>query len=295
MKGDFFKAKRPWSRYKDFILSYYLEPYIPKVAKLNKPILIVDCCAGRGKFEDGEPGSPLIISSIIRKWRAKGIEVAGEFIEADQSNFAHLEETLAEYRDFALPRHGSFDEHLPEFAARAKQNTVFLYVDPYSVRGLVFSRMKSVYDQISKSSASVEVLLNFNVATFMRWGLAALKRHADIPADMDDQDADYQADDPCENVEMATLDGIAGGAWWRGIATDSGKPFVERLTQFTSEYRKQMLSSFRFIASHEIKSKYEHQVPKYVLIFATRHPDGVFLMNDGMCKARRDFSWKTVF
>ena len=126
----------------------------------------------------------------------------------------------------------------------------------------------------------------------MRWGLAALKRHADIPADMDDQDADYQADDPCENVEMATLDGIAGGAWWRGIATDSGKPFVERLTQFTSEYRKQMLSSFRFIASHEIKSKYEHQVPKYVLIFATRHPDGVFLMNDGMCKARRDFLGK---
>jgi len=91
---------------------------------------------------------------------------------------------------------------------------------------------------------------------------------------------------------MATLDGIAGGAWWRGIATDSGKPFVERLTQFTSEYRKQMLSSFRFIASHEIKSKYEHQVPKYVLIFATRHPDGVFLMNDGMCKARRDFLGK---
>ena len=47
---DFFKAKRPWSKYKDFILGYYLEPYIPKVATLKKPILIVDCFAGCGRF-----------------------------------------------------------------------------------------------------------------------------------------------------------------------------------------------------------------------------------------------------
>ena len=170
-----------------------------------------------------------------------------------------------------------------------KENTVFLYVDPYSVKGLVLARMRSVYDQIRRASSSVEVLLNFNVATFMRWGLAALKRHSEIPSDIDDQEPDYQADDPCENVEMSTLDSIAGGDWWRAIASDSSRSFVEKLAQFTSQYRKQMLSSFTYSASCEIKSKYEHRVPKYVLVYATRHFDGVSLMNDGMCKARRDF------
>ena len=234
MTVDFFKAKRSWSRYKDLILGYYLDPYIPKVATLKKPILIVDCFAGCGRFADGEPGSPLIISSIIRKWRDKGINVAGEFIEADPSNFARLQESLTEDHDFAKTKHGTFDEHLPELAARAKQNTVFLYVDPYSVRGLVFVRMRSVYDQIRRASASVEVLLNFNVATFMRWGLAALKRHSDIPPEMDDPEADYQADDPNENVEMSTLDGIAGGDWWRAIASDSTRLFIEKLVLFTA-------------------------------------------------------------
>ena len=73
MTQDFFKAKRPWSKYKDFILGYYLEPYIPKVATLKKPILVVDCFAGCGRFGDGEPGSPLIIAPIIKKWRDKGV------------------------------------------------------------------------------------------------------------------------------------------------------------------------------------------------------------------------------
>ena len=72
MKNGFFKAKRPWSKYKGFILRYYLETYIPKVATLKKPILIVDCFAGCGQFDDGEPGSPLIIASIINKWHDKG-------------------------------------------------------------------------------------------------------------------------------------------------------------------------------------------------------------------------------
>jgi len=43
--------------------------------------------------------------------------------------------------------------------------------------------MKEVYDQIRKSSASVELLLNLNVATFMRWGLAALKRKEELPSE----------------------------------------------------------------------------------------------------------------
>ena len=38
-----------------------------------------------------------------------------------------------------------------------------------------------------------------------------------------------------------------------------------------------------------MKEKYEHQVPKYALIYATRHPAGFELMNDGMCKARAEF------
>lgn len=289
MTHDFFKAKRPWSKYKDFILGYYLEPYIPKVATLKKPILIVDCFAGCGQFDDGEPGSPLIIASIIQKWHDKGYQVRGEFVEADADNHRKLTKVLEPYRDFATPRLGVFDDLLPDLAGRARENTVFLYVDPYTVKGLLFARMKEVYDQIRKSSASVELLLNLNVPTFMRWALAALKRKEEVPTEATDGEADYQADDPEERVELTVLDGIAGGDYWRAVASDPALPFVQKLDRFTDGYLSRLVSSFSFAASCEIKSKYEHQVPKYHLIYATRHPDGVELMNDAMCKARREF------
>jgi three-Cys-motif partner protein len=285
---EFFRAKRPWSRYKDFILSYYLDPYIPKVATLKKPILIVDCFAGCGTFGDDEPGSPLIISRLVEKWRGKGVDVRAEFIEADPDNFRSLERCLHPFAGFATARHGSFEAHLPDLAARARQNTVFLYVDPYTVKGLVFDRMRAVYDQIRTSSASVELLLNLNVVTFFRWGLSVVKQLAGLPPE-EASEADYLADDPTEDVEMATLDAIAGGGYWRDIALDPAASFQQKIERFTEAYLGRLVQSFTYAISYEVKEKYEHRVPKYALIYATRHPDGVELMNDGMCKARLEF------
>src|SRR5207249_3857652 len=95
-----------------------------------------------------------------------------------------------------------------------------------------------------------------------------------------------------ESVELATLEAIAGGDYWRKIATDKSTSFPEKLGLLTDGYLQQLTSSFSFAASYEIKSKYEHKVPKYALVYGTRHPDGIELMNDGMCKARLDFLGK---
>ncbi|MHB8860908.1 MAG: three-Cys-motif partner protein TcmP [Pirellulaceae bacterium] len=286
MTSDFFRVKRPWSHYKDFLLQSYLEPYIPKVARLKRPILIVDCFAGRGRFEDGEHGSPLIIAEAIKKWRHDGKIVCGEFIEADAENFLALCEAVEPYAGYCTPRHGTFNDHLPSLAQRARSHTVFLYIDPYSVRGLVFSRMKQVFDQIQQASASVEILLNFNVVIFMRWALAALQRHPQLP---DEEESDHGMDDPNEAVEVRTLNEIAGGDYWTRIAVDDGMSFADKINGFMDEYLKRMLGSFRYVCAYDVKEKYKHQVPKYELVFATRHPDGLELMNDFMCKARRNF------
>ncbi|MFO7903156.1 MAG: three-Cys-motif partner protein TcmP [Planctomycetota bacterium] len=287
MVSDFFQKKRPWSKYKDFLLRNYIEPYIPKVASLKKPIVIVDCFAGCGRFEDGEPGSPIIIAEAIKRWREKNVVITGEFIEAIDENFDKLSDALLSYKDYCRLRKGVFEDHLPEMAQRAQQNTVFLYVDPYSVKGLIFERMKRVYDHIRTSSSSVEVLLNFNVAIFMRWALAALQRHSEIPED--GGEIEGLADDPCESVEIQTLNKIAGGDYWISIAENEQLGFSEKLDSFVAEYVERMLGAFRFVCTYWVKDKYHHEVPKYVLIFATRSPHGVELMNDFMCKAKREF------
>lgn len=286
MDSTFFDSKRPWSRYKDFLLKSYLEPYIPKVARLNKPIVIVDCFAGMGRFKNGEEGSPLIIADAIQRWRRDDIPISGEFIEADPENFVSLENSLTEFRDFCTPRHGTFDETLSELERQARRNTVFLYVDPYSVKGLHFERMKKVYDQISQSSSSVEVLMNFNVPIFMRWALAALKRLNEIP---DSGVIEEMGDDLNESVEKKVLSEIAGGDYWISIASNDSLSFADKISGFLAEYTQRMCESFKYVCTFSVKEKYHHQIPKYILIFATRHPDGCLLMNDFMCKARQNF------
>jgi three-Cys-motif partner protein len=293
MVSDFFRAKRPWSQYKDLILGYYLEPYLAKVKELRRPVRIFDCFAGPGQFEDGKPGSPLIICAAIQNWREKGPwDISGAFIEADDEHFKRLENLLDQYKAFATPKHGTFEQHLPELAQLAQQNTVFLYVDPYSVRSLVFDPMYRVYEQIQKAGTSVEVLLNFNAPIFMRWGLAALKRHGqlgDVEIPVNEDAEEFGVDAPEESVELTTLNGIAGGDYWQAIAADGSLPFLQKLELFTSAYMKLMEGSFKWVRCYGVKSKYQHTIPKYYLIYATRHDDGIALMNDAVCKARREF------
>ena len=66
VKG-FFAGKRPWSIIKDQVLENYMSPYIAKINKLGRPLLLIDGYAGPGVFEDGKPGSPLIICQAAEK------------------------------------------------------------------------------------------------------------------------------------------------------------------------------------------------------------------------------------
>src|SRR5437762_13259612 len=50
-----------------------------------------------------------------------------------------------------------------------------------------------------------------------------------------------------------------------------------------------MQACFKWVGWYEVKQKYQHQVPKYLLVYATRSDHGIELMNDAMCKARREF------
>src|SRR6266536_6228100 len=61
---SFFDAKRSWSVIKDRVLGNYMRPYLTKVRLLGRPIILVDCFAGEGKFGDDQPGSPLIMCEM---------------------------------------------------------------------------------------------------------------------------------------------------------------------------------------------------------------------------------------
>jgi three-Cys-motif partner protein len=289
MSDTFFKEKKPWSKYKDFILDYYLTPYIAKVKYLNRPILIIDCCTGPGKFEDGTEGSPLIITRHIIESRKNGIDIKGLFLEKKKQYFKILCDLIMPHSDYIKVHQTDFTGYLSKIAVMAQSHTVFLYVDPYGIKELPFDELAKIYDQINKSGASVEVLMNFNSAGFVRCGLGALKMEP-TPADSELTDDFY--DEPITEIQGMTpqqMDEIAGGDYWRDIVVDSNLTFPGKEKKIGELYANQMNKYYPITVAYPIKAKYHHKVPKYRLIYGTRHPDGIFLMNDIMYDARERF------
>jgi hypothetical protein len=91
----------------------------------------------------------------------------------------------------------------------------------------------------------------------------------------------------CFAVAMppAEVDAIAGGEYWRAIISDSRLSFDEKEEAITNAYLQQMRRHSPMVCSFPIRKRYG-LLPKYRLIYGTRHADGILLMNDAMYKAR---------
>jgi three-Cys-motif partner protein len=260
--------------YKDLILDYYLVPYLAKVRRIGKPILIVDCFAGPGRFGDGQPGSPLIISKRLREVHERGAEVLGLYIEKDPILYKQLEEHM---RDSPVPvrtRLGDFRDYLDEMTGLAKDHTVFVYLDPIKPSDLLFDDMASVYGQL-KEGGSVETLINFMSASFIR-AVSGFGKHII-------QDRVLQTD----QQSVVEWNNVAGGRYWQEIIFGCGASDTDWADRLANGYASKLHRWFDWVINFPIRAKYEHS-PKYHLVFGSSHPDGIELMNRAMVKARRE-------
>ncbi len=279
---SFFEKKRDWSKRKDLILGYYLKPYLAKVAMLGRPILIVDGFAGPGKYGDGQPGSPLIICSQIQASIAQArVPTSVLCIEEDNDLYQQLASRLAEFA-FATARHNSFLDALPDVEERARTHTVFLYVDPYAIEGLRWEAMDRIFRHLKDSRASVEVLLNFSAGKFARRGLAALTLYPAALRDDADASDDAGTTDP---PSIKRLNEVVDGDWWQAIL-QSNVDFAHKVRAIDQEFCRKLSTRFQEVCSHPVKASWTDQIPKYSLIFGSRSPDALILMNEAMIKSR---------
>jgi three-Cys-motif partner protein len=281
---DFFKEKKAWSVLKDEILDYYLAPYTAKILRTGKPLYIFDCFAGKGKFDNGMNGSPLIIAEHIkanlRKEPSLGGKLRGAFIEKKYS--AELKKNLSGYVNTEVMP-GSFEDNLKNILSLDLNNSIFLYVDPYGIKSLNLNNFNLIRD---RHFFSFEMLMNFNSAGFLREGCRLLK-YTEILSD--DELTDYESDEDINTVDR--MDAVAGGTYWQEILKqyyDKTIDIYQAEEMFIAEYSLRLKKIFKFTVNIPIKVKSEH-LPKYRLIFGSNHEDGLILMADNMNK-----KWKQM-
>jgi len=273
---DFFHEKKPWSKYKDLILDYYLDPYLHKVKTLGKPILVVDCFAGPGKFDDNQIGSPLIITEKLHKLHEAGFKVTGFFVEANKKLYERLEKNI---RNSTVPiqtRLGNFIDFVDEISNLARDHSVFVYLDPFKPSHLLFDDMRSVYDQL-REGQSVEALINFMSWGFLRgvWGSKSrIMTHGQLNA---------------EHLQVLRFNQVAGGTYWQKTVFDDSLSQTTRTDVLADGYASELHRWFKYVLTYPIREKYETKFPKYHLVFGSRSHHAVDLMNRAMVKARREF------
>lgn len=278
---DFFVEKKEWSKVKDELFGCYFKPYLQKILRTKRPIVYVDCFAGKGKFEDGLPGSPLIALEIIQECleqtKAGAWHIKPYFIDLNYA--ADLKENLKEYPGIEI-RDGKYEDNIIPILQDKATSNVFLYIDPYGIKALNFD----LFVSFSTRFSSIEMLINFNTFGFLREACRVLGIQFKETALLTDL-IEYESTQLLPGAKsVESLNRIAGGNYWRQIieAHKSGLyDIYEAERRFAAAYCKALRESYEYVLNMPLKIK-RGQVPKYRMIHVTNHPAGCLLMADNI-------------
>ena len=298
---DFFVQKKIWSVVKDELLRCYLVPYFNKIFFTRKPILYVDCFAGKGKFDDGNDGSPLVAlkcldTSFQQSREAKiGVLMPQVMVKLIELNHAEaLRKNIpVEHKHRTEVIGDAFEKVIINELNRALRAygdlNVFLYVDPYGIKALNMN----LFQQLPDVFSSAELLINLNSFGFIREALRV--RKVALRENEDELLADLDEYEPSLLRSMADLDRIAGGRYWAEIIDrySNGQIDIDGAEKlFAEQYKQTLRKHYRYVLDMPIRLRPEHK-PKYRMVHATNHPDGCILMADNIFK-RTDYLFVDV-
>ncbi len=268
---DFFSNKRPWSKIKDTILGSYMSPYFAKLSRVqNRKILIIDAFAGPGRFEDGQPGSPLIICQAAERYAKNNYEAI--FINLDESHHEQLSAILkqANYHG-AKAIHGDSRNIIKQLHSRLDEPlTIFLYMDPFGLKDASFDLIRPFIER--NPDYSTEILVNLQAP--------ALHRFAARKAFLENRNSEQV------NGFHTTLSQVLGGDYWKQPMLYEQLSARKREQQVVEGYCS-LLSSTNYLihtGACPVQESRDRRT-KYYMIFASRHIDATKLFNDNMIKA----------
>ena len=300
---DFFIKKRLWSAAKHRILLKYIQAHCYSLGGGKKYqseyINYVDGFAGIGKYDEGigiedfinnsnfwkkyksdfldTDGSPLIALKCARIFKSEGrVILRCFFTEHDKNNNQLLLNNcnaIGKGLDFKIYDPEKFSLVLPKIMPELKGYPTIFFLDAFGVKGVNFQQLCSIAEYLSRNKG--ELFLLFHNRTVARSAGFYKTSYKD------------EREEKTAATYMQHLTNLLG--------TDSDKdwkPKWEELQKYEQEFEKWALryfknrlvneSSFKGVASFEIKESYNDSRPQYSIVVGTNHPGKAFgeLLNE---------------
>ena len=247
------------------ILARYLDGWFPILSTFGGQLLYLDCHAGRGRHETGDPGSPILVLDGLLRHRLQRqilsrVEVSCHFFEISEDNAKRLNQEIVSLGP--LPPRISVGVHTTDYEASLSQileqlgsadaelPPSFAFIDPYG-----FKLSMRLMNRLLRAGR-VEVLINF------------MYRYVDMAL---------------PRPEMAgILDELFGTSEWRRLRSlgDQERRFAATVKLFADQLSAEHVS---WIVMRGASGKV-----KYVLLHGTNDLAGRLVMKEAIWAALPD-------
>jgi len=128
---------------------------LAQVSRTRRPVIVADCFAGKGAFDNGEPGSPILISEAVANQRAIYGESDVKAVFIEKKYFRDLKNNVPD-KAWAHILEGDYESRMEYFIEKyaPRDQNLFLYVDPYGIKSILFSHFERL---LKKNFHSVEL------------------------------------------------------------------------------------------------------------------------------------------
>jgi three-Cys-motif partner protein len=257
----------PHTKAKHDILSSYLDGWYPIMSKYNSRVLFLDGFAGRGRYNNGEEGSPIIaLKRLLDHHRFEYMadsDFVFMFVEANRENARSLSDEIDDFKSGRRwPRNvvthvinKPFDTTATEIIAYLEEQKAYLaptfaFVDPFGYTGMPMDLLTDLLDH-----PRTELFVNFMAGWVHRF---ITRDHQEKPMrelfgmDVEEVLADFDGTDRVEHIRQVY-----------------GRQLQEK-------------AGFDHVQSFEMKNKTGNT--GYFMYHGTRHQLGVKLMKAAMWK-----------
>lgn len=295
--STFFTRKRPWSAAKHRILLQYIQAYCYNLGG-NRPFQsphmnYVDGFAGEGKYDEGmgiedfidnsqfwqryknnfkdTDGSPLIALKCADIFRAEErVNLRCFFTEEDKENNQRLQDNcraIGQRLDYKVYDSSAFGSVISEVMTELNNYPTLFFLDAFGVKGVTFDQICSIANYVSRYKGEMFLLFH-NRAVARNAG----QYKEEYQNERQERTAKTYTD------HLTQLLGSNSDADWKPkwLECKNKEQKFERWALEYFKYRLQQESSFKGVASFEIKETYNDRRPQYHIVVGSNHPQKAF-------------------
>lgn len=267
-KDKFFSSPKVWSKRKHRLLGKYLPPFSAKLGSRATLIYCIDGFAGAAKYDDGSPGSPLMMAQISDRcasWK-RPVDLRLINVESDPENYKSLKHITQQWESKGIVTNlpGEFENSVIPILSIISNNPALFFIDPYGPTYVRFSHLLPI---LTRGQRATEIIINFDVD--------GLRRIADTIHSKAFTERAQKAS--LTNIKNVT--DIIGSNEWEEPFRTGDVSTQERENILLRLYMEKLAKYGYTVAAYPIRKSIKDS-PKYFLVYCTRHSDGIVLMSN---------------